>query len=234
MVSHQHQCIFVHIPKVAGTSIIDTLADRDGAGNAIEDLCPSSSYHPHFNPPPPHLAIGHYLDYGLVTQQQFNDYFKFSFVRNPWDRLVSEYKYRRHPQRYAFKDFLFHHFPQPEWTDEYCHVIPQYHFLFDGHGRQMVDFVGKYERLTDDFDHVCQVLSVAQKRLPHKNKSDSFFRRDNDLVEMLRTLRSDLSRRRKRNSFKHYTQYYDDECIAFVNNLYRKDIETFHYRFGDE
>lgn len=228
MISHAHQCIFVHIPKVAGTSIIDVFS------NDAQPESLSVDFRQHaFIPPPPHLPALHYLKYGLVTQQQFDDYFKFSFVRNPWDRLVSEYKYRRHPQNYCFKDFLFKHFPSPAWNDEYCHVIPQYDFLFDDQGHQMVNFIGRYEHLADDFHHVCEVLSISQSNLPHKNRSNSFMRRDNDLIEVLRTLRSKLSLNQKRFNFKHYTQYYDDESVEFVRNLYHKDVETFQYQFGN-
>ena len=187
-----------------------------------------------FCPPPPHFAAIHHLQYGLATREQFDAYFKFAFVRNPWDRVVSEYHYRRHARLYSFKEFLFEHFPRPSWADAWCHVIPQYDFLYDANGKRLVDFVGRYERLAADFEHVCKVLSLSTTKLPHKNKSNSIlFRRDNNPLEVLRTLRSNLSLKRRRNTFEHYTQYYDDECIEWVRTKYQKDIDTFEYRFGD-
>jgi hypothetical protein len=230
VISHRRKFIFIHVPKAAGTSVIDALVEHEDA--ASTGPARFGSIDASFNPPPPHLAARHYLEYGLVSRQQFEEYFKFAFVRNPWDRIVSEYRYRRYPQRYSFKDYLFRHFPAAGWADEYCHVIPQYDFLFDGDGRQLVNFIGRYEQIATDFDEVRRILGAARATLPHRNRSNSLVRRDNDLLEVCRTVRGFLSLRQRRNSFAHYTAYYDDESIEFVRNLYRQDIEAFGYRFG--
>jgi Sulfotransferase family len=92
---------------------------------------------------------------GYLSPEEFEGYFKFSFVRNPWDSIISEYKYRGYPVRLDFKTYLFKHLPEPGFTDTYCHILPQYDFLFDERGTLLVDFVGKYESLQADFDTVC-------------------------------------------------------------------------------
>jgi hypothetical protein len=65
---NRHRCIFIHIPKTAGASIALSL----------------------FNEPPRHV---HYRDFEIANPDKFRRYFKFAFVRNPWDRLVSSYFY---------------------------------------------------------------------------------------------------------------------------------------------
>ena len=232
MISHFYKCIFIHIPKSAGTSI-KILLSQEGSNigypvKNYSDLAESLR----FEPPPPHMRASDYLKYGFVDEPTFNAYFKFAFVRNPWDRIVSEYKFRRHSHRYDFKTFLFQHFPIPSWSDEYCHIIPQYHYIVDGQENILVDFVGKYENLKKDFDTVCKKLGISQADLPHTNKSKSIVREfQNTPLEVLKNLRDVLSIKYRKNNFQDYTEYYDKESKEFVAELYKKDIEIFGYNF---
>ncbi|MCI5207272.1 MAG: hypothetical protein D3910_00405 [Candidatus Electrothrix sp. ATG2] len=233
MISHKNKCIFIHIPKVAGTSLISLLRDTGNTAVTKEKNIPFSFDFNRIDPPSPHLKAIDYIKYGYTTADEFNSYFKFAFVRNPWDRIVSEYKYRRHPARYDFKTFLFHHFPQPSWTDAYCHVIPQYYFLYDDSNKCLVDYVGRFENLESDFRKVCHSLNLPELKIPHKNKSLSLFRRDNNLYHVLKTIKDAASIKQKRNTFSTYTEYYDDETIQWVAQVYKKDILTFGYEFGE-
>ncbi|MDR4508479.1 MAG: sulfotransferase family protein [Candidatus Brocadiaceae bacterium] len=234
MILHTHECIFIHIPKAAGSSIALALDEHNKTWDEQRSGLP---FLPDalnkFGPPAPHFRVSDYLKYGMVTKEEFNSYFKFSFVRNPWDRLVSEYKYRGHAMRWPFKDFLFKYFPVPSWTDEYCHIIPQYDFLYDENGRLLVDFIGKFETLQEDFNEVCRRLNLMPRELPYTNRALSVFkiRSDAGLVNKAKKVKGLLSIKQKKYTFKHYTQYYDGESKAFVAKLYQKDIEAFGYRF---
>jgi len=236
MISHHNKCIFIHIPKVAGTSISYALKDPDSKEKKNTKLAPLSANDFNFAPPPPrpHFRAIDYVKYGQISQAKFDSYFKFAFVRNPWARIVSEYKYRNHARIYSFKTFLLYHLPQPQWADEYCHIIPQSDFLHDEHGNKTVDFIGKFENLENDFKEVCRHLNIPYKRLPLTNKSQSLFHLcpDSNLGDRLRILRGKFSRRQKQNTFGHYTEYYDDETREYVAELYKNDIETFQYKFG--
>lgn len=232
MISHDKKCIFIHIPKAAGTSVISHFPDMSRTGKKTENELPFHSSEK-FDPPPPHLRASDFVKYGYVTKDIFDLYFKFSFVRNPWDRIVSEYKYRRHASRYDFKTYLFKHFPRPGWSDEYCHVIPQYDFLYDDDGVCLVDFIGRFESVQDGFNVVCEKLGLPEIMLVHKNKSLSFFRRDNNLYQVLKTIKDSLSINQRRNIFSRYTEYYDDESIAWVARIYERDVSVFGYEFGD-
>ena len=234
MISHKKKCIFIHIPKVAGTSIIEFLKCSEHNYNNNINIPSFPQGCSKFSPPPPHFRVIDYVKYGYVSKEQFNVYFKFSFVRNPWDRIVSEYKYRNHPMEYSFKEFLFRHFPKPSWNDKYCHIIPQYDFLYDENGNNLVDFVGKFENLQKDFNKVCRFLGIPDKKLPHRNQSQSLFnlRYNQGLGELFTRIRGKLNRRQKQNTFAHYTQYYDSETEEYVAELYKNDINVFQYKFG--
>ena len=172
------------------------------------------------------------LQFGYLSQEQFDSYFKFAFVRNPWDRIVSEYKFRGYPRKTDFKTYLLNHLPKPSWTDRYIHTIPQYDFLFDDSGNLLVDYLGKFERLEKDFDEVCRRIGISQVTLPHKNISSRVLKFPWTLKGAARILINMVSIKRRKNLFNHYTEYYDDESRALVANLYKQDIETFGYEFG--
>lgn len=233
MLSHTNKCIFIHIPKVAGTSVMRLFSDPEKPAKMNKSPLPFDPDGYKFDPPPPHLRASDYVKYGYATQDIFDIYFKFAFVRNPWDRIVSEYKYRRHTHRFSFKKFLFQNFPKPYWSDHYCHVIPQYDFLHDDDGTLLVDFVGRFENLQADFDYVCSKLNMPKTTLPRVNESSSIFnRRGSNFIEVLRSIKSHANRNRRRNTFPHYTDYYDAESIEFIATLYKNDIEAFGYEFG--
>ena len=211
MICRDHQCIFVHIPKAAGQSIeqfflrLVRLSWQTRASLLLR-----------FNPDPKlgprrlaHLTASEYISCGHISEPEFNSFFKFSFVRNPWDRLVSEYEFRRRRLECDFKAFLFECFPAPGPSDAYRHVLPQYRFLFDENGRQLVDFIGRFEKLRADFQVVLRKLGISEGAgdLPHRNRA---------------------------HSRKTYQEYYDAEARKFVELLYARDIELFNYRFDSD
>jgi len=229
MICRPYNCVFVHIPKTAGQSIeqffmdllgLDWKEDRealylqnnDDPARGTEKLA--------------HLSASEYVDCGHVTQQKFSDFFKFSFVRNPWKRILSEYRYRNYFHHRSFKDFVLNKMPRPGFDDKYRHVMPQYDMLHDKDGRLLVDFLGRFETLQQDFDRVCESLGLENSQLPHRNPSDKKSR--------------DLKRRFRNRLFmngenRHHglNDFYDDETREAVADHYRIDIETFGYQFND-
>jgi len=236
MICHQDKCLFVHIPKAAGQSIESVFVER--AGLTWEERAPlllRPNTEPSMGPPRlAHLTASEYVELGYVTEEQYKQYLTFSFVRNPWARVVSEYNYRRllgdkHYQC-SFKTFLFKHFPKSGSDDHalvqdyYRHIIPQWQFLYDENGNQLVDFIGKFENLQADFNKVCQQLNIAEIALPHKNKTLAVGLKQRLLQKTKRLLP-------KLDNKKHYSFYYDDESQQFIANYYQKDIELFDYQF---
>jgi hypothetical protein len=156
-----NRCIFVHVPKAAGTSVKKTLF-------------------------PDAQGITHYraIDYFLDSPLKFKRYFVFAFSRNPYDRLVSAYNYLleggkneadlRFRDKFltaykSFGDFVKNGLPRKEIKNKY-HFMPQYLFVVNFRGRIMVDFLGRVETIEEDFEVISKRIGV-DAHLPHKNKS---------------------------------------------------------------
>jgi len=188
----RHRCIFVHVTKTAGTSV----------ATALFGYLP---YH--------HTAIDYRVIYGRRT---FDRYFKFAYVRNPWDRLYSAYRYLKnggwddkdrawataHLGRfYDFNTFV------KTWLDRenmmrHVHFWPQSEFLCDAHGRLLIDYVAYFETLEQDFERIKARLGI-DARMRQLNRSP-------------------------RSS---YLDAYDAEARAIVGQIYQEDIERFGYSF---
>jgi len=175
--------------------------------------------------------------YKYLTQEQFDEYFKFSFVRNPWDRTVSIYKYFGWDRYVDFKKFVVKKLQNHVWRDNYWFVGPQSDFVCNQRGDIMVDFLGKFENLRADFNQVCQHLRLAPTELPHINKSTKQKLEPNlnprKVFNYARWLyhTSTMPSFKTRPSFSNYRDYYDNESRDLVAKVYKKDIELFGYEF---
>ena len=223
MISTRDNCVFVHIPKVAGQSIESVFLERANlTWQQRENMLLRHNEDPKLGPPRlAHLTAQEYISLGYLSSEAFNNMVTFTFVRNPWDRLVSEYLYRKYP--YSFKDFLYKFFPKKcddnyaKGQDLYRHVMPQVDFILDKQGNSMVDYIGKFENLTEDFANVTKLITGKSLFLPHKNKTSK-----NKLQQFLKLYSSNK---------QHYSSYYDDESQLMVANLYQQDIVLFNYTF---
>jgi hypothetical protein len=195
-----YKCIFIHIPKTAGLSISKTLF-----GNYAGT----------------HLGIDHYI--ATLGRKTVNEYFKFTFVRNPWERLYSAFSFLKQggineediefENKYLSGINTFESFVM-NWLDErnmllYWHFIPQFHFitLKEDRDKIMIDFIGRFENLEADFEYVCKVLKISNRNLGKVNRTKTY-------------------------SAPSYVEMYSTEMIEKVAHLYEKDISLFNYSFG--
>ncbi len=225
MICRQNNCLFVHIPKTAGQSIEKFFLDLPGNAPAgRKALLLRRRAHGERGPERlAHLTASEYVDFGFVDRDAFDGFFKFSFVRNPWDRLVSEYRFR-YARKFTFKDFVFRHMPPVGMTNAYRHVMPQHEFIFDSNGQLLVDYLGRFENLDSDFGAILTKLGLGAGSLPHINSTS----RLSGLRSRLRAcLRPDKSPR-----LRAYSDYFDDETREFVGQLYARDIELLGYTFA--
>lgn len=237
MLIHEMKVIFVHVPKTAGQSVEHAFLDRLGKSwETRHDFLLRANDDPAVGPPRlAHLTAPEYRDLGHVTPEQFGSYFKFGFVRNPWARLTSEYRFRRSRIRKSFRDWLLKEFPQPGFDDLWRHVMPQSTYLFEADGRDAMDFIGRFETLEQDYKTVTDRLDIGLSALRRINSTS-----DLGTVERMRQLgpvrgvRSSLGEALRRSlhpSPARWQDYYDTETRSFVAEFYAEDIERFDYHF---
>jgi len=227
MICQPFSCLYVHIPKTAGQSIEQFFMDKLGLswetnrdqlllGNNTDPLRGTEKLS--------HLSAAEYVSSGYLTQTEFDRLYKFSFVRNPWERIVSEYRYRNYFHHRSFRDFVKHRLPAPGWDDKYRHIMSQYDMLHDRQGQLLVNFVGRFESLQEDFTQVCGHLGIDDAKLPHRNRSDKKSR------NLRRRLRNWLYFNGE-NGKVNYLDFYDEETIAIVRDLYHMDLQAFGYPY---
>ena len=192
MINHEHKFIFIHIPKCAGMSVGKTLYNLVGNDSKTYD--------------------GFKIHHDEFDKKIWEEYFVFTFIREPFDRLLSQYYYRDflyyHEFEYAVKNMkgLFsqrygYREPGTHPTDgsimdianyygEWIHYPGQRGFLQGQYSNGIdkipyIDFYGKYETLQEDFDYVCEKIGLPKTKLPHTNKStnDRDFQYERKLLE---------------------------------------------------
>lgn len=217
MISHHDKCVFVHIPKCAGQSIEVFFLNRIGLDwKQRAPLLLRLNEVPELGPPRlAHLKAREYVENKWMTPAQFDDYFKFSFVRNPWDRIASFYRHLGYDWRCSFPHFVMKHLPKRA-EERPWFLCPQTEFTHDADGRQIVDFVGRFEALERDFAVACERIGLPASKLPHVN----------DSKRPVFALKRWLKRRPL-----PYRELYDAHSRKIVADMYRSDIETFGYGF---
>lgn len=211
MLSHEFKCLFVHIPKTAGMSIEKHFLNVLGLGDEQRhQLLLRPNDDPALGPPRlAHLKATDYTDRGHISAVDFTRYFKFSVVRNPWDRVVSMYRYLGHVRKTDFSDFVFNRLYEKLWREMYWFVRPQADFIYDQQGRLLIDHVIRFESLEENFTNVLEQLGLSGCKLPRVNSSSD----------------------RSGKANPPYQAYYKPETKLWVSELYRTDIERFGYRF---
>lgn len=198
-----NECIFVHIPKTAGVSICQSLFGNLAGG---------------------HDPITRYQI--IFSEHDFSRYFKFAFVRNPWDRLFSAYNFLRSggfnerdnqwSQEHLSKFSSFNQFVE-QWVTKdnvvkYIHFVPQYMFLClpsSKPRKPLTDFIGFYENIEEDFSFIKSRLVVEggtglcrYNMTSHGNPTD-------------------------------YRNAYTTTTKRIVADVYRQDIEILGYNFDN-
>jgi hypothetical protein len=146
----------------------------------------------------------HFLNDGVLSPEYESapsDYFRFSAVRNPWDRFVSGWKYLESTRKRSLLDVLTN---LPQAGADYRHLTrPQHTILYDENGRLIVHYLIRFESLQQDFDQVCKLIGKPTRRLPHVNQGTR----------------------------GPYTEYFDDESRQMFLRQFGKDIELFGYKY---
>jgi len=170
-----------------------------------------------------HLLARDYTENYFISEQLFDQYFKFAIARNPWSRVFSFYKFLTR-QRVEFNEFIKHKFYEEYFCSEKYSwfVRPQADYLVDNNDKLLVDYVGRFETIDEAFNFIKPKSNLpADALLPMKNISKPKSR--------LNLLPSTLT------PFKiptvPYNEAYNDHSIDLVSKLYEKDCSMFGYSF---
>jgi len=200
MICHKYKTIFIHIPKTGGTSVEHAFdfVKIDQQKNTAQEM-----------PRDPKNAKHHTASkLKKLYPNEFKNYYKWSIVRNPWEKDWSFYKMAKKMNPHAkivFKDFL----KKTEEalllsgdglpTRKFYPLLSQVRFLKTENGIEM-DKIVRFENLKEEWKVVSGKLNKTYKDLKHLRKIDGDIKND-----------------------------YDQECIDIVARLRKEDIEYFKY-----
>lgn len=194
MICNKRKFIFIDITKTAGTSIRKAFAGKTGIPrhHSIRNLAEGFSFT------------------STLSEDQIKNYFKFTIVRNPYDRIVSLFLWlRRQKSQIITKKIKFKEFVKNVSNGKYTEhngirYIPMIDWIINDSGDVCVDFIGRFENLDKDFPIICEKIGVDIPDLEHCFRS------------------------RKRSE---YWKYYDNETKSIVEELYKKDFDFFNYHW---
>lgn len=206
IISHKYKFIFFAIPKTGTHSIRFALRPHLGEQDEehvalfhqskfdIEEFKNRANGHFSVQEIQPHL-----------TKEVWDTYYKFTFVRNPWDRFVSAVifknkKLQEVPQ--LVPQFIEKFLDKMNFTDNLFYK-PQYDYLIDDNGKFEMDFVGKTEDMEQDYQKICKHLGIPIEQIDQRNST-------------------------KR---KQYKDVLNDKTKQKIEEIYQNDIKHFSYSF---
>ena len=210
LISNHKKFLFIHVPKTGGTSLVAILKEFSNRPNIFlrsigyffDDRgykLPEFTYNIFGYP----YHVRSEQMFKLLDRNVFDNYFKFAFVRNPYDLTVSEYFYikkiKTHQHHKAvnqiksFDDFVI-------WKKVH-YARPQTNWILGEKDEVLVDYIGKFEQYEKDANYILSKLGV-NKTVPHLNITKK----------------------------KHYLEYYKSrQTIDIVTQIYKKDFKFFNY-----
>ena len=208
MINHDLKFIFVHIPKCGGSSIeamfgawADSNREKYYIGHPVEYNDTVAEYE---KTDRQHLPLNDILK----KFPQCSNYFKFTFIRNPFSRIVSEFLYLKKVKRISVETTCKQFCSNLESILK--HNATPFHdrLLVDYGSGSEFDYIGRLENFQNDFKNcVCKEIGLTPQIPPNVNKG--------------------------KKTHNHYTEYYDDETRQIVAEKYARDIEYFGYKFGE-
>lgn len=213
MLYHQNNFIMVHVPKTAGTSVEEIFGfkyyDENEKPNPKRFDFEIEKYNQKLTTShPKHFR---FIDYeNLLSEQIMIRYFKFSFIRNPWDLVVSKFEYGKNTnivsweflkdlgktkEEITFEEYI-------EGTKNYFDMDYDYWLIGK---KYSLDYIGKLENINEDWAYICGRCQMNKIDLPVINKN----------------------KKRKRN----YQDYYNSKTKDYIYNKYEKWIKEFKYEF---
>ena len=213
-INHYKKCVFIHIPKNGGSYISETLSKYYGFKNYYlqrpdhEKFCFGKDYSVDKHENKIHGTLIYYKTSKYINnimnmdENKWNTYFIFTFIRNPYDRIVSGWNYIN-KYNISFKKYLNINYKTNSYN--YWHVfMPQTRHIIDLNGKNNINYIGKLENLENDLKIILNMIGINNiVHIPFKKNS---------------------------KSHKNYKTYYNNEILEKVNILMREDFENLDYQ----
>jgi len=213
-INHNKKAIFIHIPKNGGSYISEILSKHYGFKNYYlqrpdhKQFCLGKDYSVNMHENKIHGTLMYYKTSPHINkimnmnQNKWNTYFIFTFIRNPYDRIVSGWNYVN-KYNISFENYIDLNRKDNDYN--YWHVfMPQTRHIIGSNGKINVHFIGKLENIEE---HLTIILNhIGYNKILH-----NVF---------------------KKNSKKHenYKKYYvNNDVLNKVNILIKEDLENFDY-----
>jgi hypothetical protein len=195
MISHEHGFIFVHIGRTGGSSF-----ERLVGVGVTQDLRTRVTGNTDF--PEKHGTFSFFRE---QYPAEFETFFKFTIIRNPYDRIVSAWHWRSKVVGDfdgSLKDFILATLARSDaWS--YRARLGLEGLDFEGSVKKL-DFVARFETLGDDIRFICSRVGLDHTKFPHTNET----------------------------VHRPYWEYYDDETRELFTNEFKIEIDYFGYEFG--
>lgn len=206
MLSEEKKFIFIHIPKTGGNSITTSLKKY-----AIDNISLSKYDGKQYNSIAVHNSKDKIYKHSMLNVYEkrgydLHKYFKFSIVRNPWDRISSFFQYNIKTKYYPSintMDKLIKHLRG--LNDEQLGLYPQLDYFKNLNGEIVIDYIIKFDNLQEGFNIVCDNLKIERVILQKINESS--------------------------NSKINYQTQFNELQKELIYNIYKEDIEYFKYEF---
>lgn len=220
---HNYNLVFIHIPKNGGSSVENHFGlwkhnnDQFSCNDKKKKIAwvslneepvdiPGHVLSQNYGTGDFLFSVQHYIPYlaRKLDRENWDKYKKFTIIRDPYTRAISEYCYRHHGEKLTrFNNERF-----KTWFLGFCktgyildHYLPQVEYF----NYIDYDYVLRFENLQDEFKNMCEELKIKEKELPHINKS----------AGNVPAFKKELSK----------------ENIDLINERYYKDFEKFDYKF---
>ena len=217
MISHHHKCIFIHISKCAG-STIEKAFDIDIADNSEKNNKNLFGWNKEHNLYLQHATPQELLDYGFITLEQWNDYYKFIIVRNPWDRALSDYIWMSKDVKKSdsFKNFIY---KKGAFSK----------FLIQKNGKH---YRGDHLNKQIDYFYIDGEEVKYDKIIRFENLK-------NELPLLFKELNINVASENQKYNvgkkiFTHYSKFYNSFRKGLIQNKFKKDIDYLKYKFEDK
>jgi chondroitin 4-sulfotransferase 11 len=228
-INHDKKCVFIHIPKTAGIYVRSVLSknydfnlylfqrpdhkeycetNTDLEYNEKQDLYFANKIHGIIN----YYKTSEYLNKLMdMDDEKWDSYYKFCFVRDPYDKFVSGWNYVQETHKMNIDFDVFIKYETILSEDEYFHTfLPQNVHIMNEKNEVYVNKICKFENLENDLEEVLIHIGFSKEEICH-----------------------DKNKKPNKRKHEHYKKYYNNETLNVINTKFKKDFELLDYKKYD-